>query len=267
MKVLITFIFSLFLALHTEGVNAQQISIEKPIIPDSVFIEEADTSFYEEDNRPKNKTSPYKAAQEQYFAQPIESQKVNKNSWEKAKEGIDYSDDAIEKKKKSTSNFAPNPIWAVIFEFLKWFFIIGAIVLLAYLILRFIGEGNIFGNRKRRIADPSVEIDLEHIEENLETAELDPLIKQAIANKNFALAIRLYYLAILKELHLKGDIAWQKDKTNRTYVGEMRQHRLFEPFRTLTTVFERVWYGSQNIDERSFSVLEPDFSSMLKSLR
>ena len=172
-----------------------------------------------------------------------------------------------ETQKTDKANTSVNPMWGVVFEFLKWFFIIGAVVLVAYLILRFVGEGNIFGTKKRRISDPSVKIDLEHIEENLDTAELDPLIRQAIADKNYTLAVRLYYLAILKELHIKGDIAWKKDKTNRTYLREMRENPFFEPFRNATSIFERVWYGSQSVDERNFTMIQPDFQNLLKSLR
>ncbi len=265
--------FILFMAstlLYTEGVIAQGFFEKKDIQPsveDSLDFNEMDTLENTITLLPKPKESPYAAAQQQYLSQPLESKSIDKTRWEQAKSGINYSSDKFEKQKKETNASGFNPMWGVLFEFLKWFFIIGAIALLAYLTIRFVGEGNIFGTKKRRIADPSVQIDLEHIEENLETAELDPLIHKAIADKNYSLAIRLYYLAILKELHLKGDIAWKKDKTNRMYVREMSQHRFFEPFRRTTTIFERVWYGSQMIDENRFILIQPDLQNLLKSLR
>ena len=254
---------------YTEGVVAQGLFEKKeiqPSAPDSLIFDETDTLENAIAIPQKRRESPYAAAQQEYLSQPLESKSIDKNRWEQAKSGINYSNDKIEKQKKVT-NTGFNPMWGVLFEFLKWFFIIGAITLMAYLIIRFVGEGNILGTKKRRIADPSVQIDLEHLEENLETAELDPLIHQAIADKNYTLAIRLYYLAILKELHVKGDIAWKKDKTNRIYVREMREHRFSEPFRSTTTVFERVWYGSQTIDENRFTLIQPDFQNLLKSLR
>jgi hypothetical protein len=265
--------FIFFLAsnlLFTEGGYAQGVfeknDIQPPSLPDSLVFDEVDTLENAITLPQERKESPYAAAQQEYFSQPMESKSIDKTRWEQAKSGINYSNDKIEKQKKQT-NTGFNPMWGVLFAFLKWFFIIGAIVLLAYLIIRFVGEGNIFSVKKRRIADPSVQIDLEHIEENLEIAELDPLINQAISDKNYTLAIRLYYLAILKELHIKGDITWKKDKTNRIYVREMREHRFFEPFRTTTTVFERVWYGSQMINEKRFVLMQPDFQNLLKNLR
>ncbi len=256
--------------LFTEGGYAQGLFKKKDIQPtleDSLVFNETDTLENAITLPQERRESPYAAAQQKYLSQPLESKNIDKNRWEQAKSGINYSSEKVEKQKKEIKTGGFNPMWGVLFEFLKWFFIIGAIALLAYLIIRFVGEGNIFGTKKRRIADTSVKIDLEHIEENLEIAELDPLINQAIADENYTLAIRLYYLAILKELHIKGDIAWKKDKTNRIYVREMREHRFFEPFRTTTTVFERVWYGSQTIDENRFTLVQPDFQNLLKSLK
>lgn len=268
---LISIIFIAFSVLYTEGGYAQGFFEKKdvqPSIPDSLIFDEMDVIDSATVLLSKNNKSPYSDAEKQYLSQPIESKNIDKMRWEQAKSGIDYSSDKLEKQKTDKTNNTPlNPMWVVVFEFLKWFFIVGAVVLVAYLILRFVGEGNIFGTKKRRISDPSVKIDLEHIEENLDTAELDPLIRQAITDKNFTLAVRLYYLAILKELHIKGDIAWKKDKTNRTYLREMRENPFFEPFRNATSIFERVWYGSQSVDERNFTMMQPDFQNLLKSLR
>jgi hypothetical protein len=271
-KIRFIILFLLSTVLYTEGVFAQGSFDKKdyqPIIPeDSLEISDLnDTSEYAPISpiSPKKRSNPYEAAEKKYLAEPIETAKVSPSNWEKAKAGIDYSSDKLNKPKEDNTSFNAN--WMVVFELLKWFFIIGAVVLLAYLILRFVGEGNIFGTKKRRISDPSVEIDLTEIEENLDTADLDPLIRKAIADGNYTLAVRLYYLAILKELHLKGDIDWKKDKTNRIYLREMRENRFFEPFRNTTSVFERVWYGNQTIDENKFEVIQPDFQSLLKSLR
>jgi hypothetical protein len=274
MKQLIFILFFATTMFYTEGGRAQGVfekkDIQPPPAPDSAGYydyNETDT-IGNTDILPikKQAKSPYTEAQKKYLAQPLESKNIDKNNWERAKAGIDYSSDKLKKEAtKTPTSF--NPAWGVLFEFLKWFFIIGAVVLLAYLILRFVGEGNIFGIKKRRISDPSVQIDLEHIEENLETADLDPLIRQAIADKNYALAVRLYYLAILKELHLKGAIDWKKDKTNRIYLREMRENPFFESFKNTTSVFERVWYGSQTIDERGFEIIQPDFQSLLKSIK
>jgi Domain of unknown function (DUF4129) len=260
-------VFLLFFGLYTEGsLRAQQPTImEKDMLADSTIFNENEVLDTAEDNRPR--VSPYKAAQEKYNSEAIQRRDVDAEKWRKATAGIDYSKDKEEKQTRQRSNSNNGALAGVFLELLKWFFIIGGVVLVAFLIFRFIGEGNIFNARSRKIGVVSEEIDLNNIEENLETAELDPIIKKAIAAKNFPLAIRLYYLAILKELTLAGAITWKKDKTNRIYVQEMQPHPLMETFRTVTAVFERVWYGDTALDEAGFVSIQPSFQNLLTETR
>ena len=55
----------------------------------------------------------------------------------------------------------------------------------------------------------------EKIEENIHESDLDKFIKQAESEEKYNLAIRLYYLAIIKELSLGKLIKWKRNKTNR----------------------------------------------------
>jgi hypothetical protein len=261
-------VFLLFFTVYTEGpLWAQKpIIVEENLSVDSADIYnsvENDTTY---DSRPR--VSPYLAAQEKYNKEAIDRRDIDGGKWRKATEGIDYSEDKIEKRtRQGRSGDGVGALAGGLLVFLKWFFIIGGVVLVAFLLYRFIGEGNIFNARSRKLGLTSEEIDLNNIEENLETAELDPIIKKAIAAKNFPLAIRLYYLAILKELTLAGAIVWKKDKTNRIYVREMQPHPLMETFRTVTAIFERVWYGDTPLDETGFQSIQPSFQNLLNETR
>jgi Domain of unknown function (DUF4129) len=265
--------FLYFLCFYTEGGLLAQN--QPPPVFDENFKADSATikSLMEEevedtagDYRPR--VSPYAAAQEKYNQETINQRNVDAEKWRKATAGIDYSDDKIEKQPlKSRDNSGTMALAGLFLELLKWFFIIGGTALLAFLIYRFIGEGNVFGMRSRKIAINSEEIDLDKIEENLEKVELDPIIKKAIAAKNFPLAIRLYYLAILKELTLAGAIIWKKDKTNRIYVQEMQPHPLMEKFRQVTGMFERVWYGDTALDETGFEEVRQPFENLLNETR
>ncbi len=263
-------VFLLFFSVYTEGpLWAQKPTIlEENLSVDSADIYnnvEGDTAV---DDREYPLISPYAAAQDKYNKEAIDRRDIDGEKWRKATEGIDYSADKVEKQKQRNSGGdGSNALAGVFLAFLKWFFIIGGVVLMAFLIYRFIGEGNIFDARSRKLGLASEEIDLNNIEENLETAELDPIIKKAIAAKNFPLAIRLYYLAILKELTLAGAIVWKKDKTNRIYVQEMQPHPLMETFRTVTAIFERVWYGDTPLDETGFQSIQPSFQNLLNETR
>jgi Domain of unknown function (DUF4129) len=267
-------LFLFFLCLYTEGgllAQKQPTILEKDFTVDTAAVndlleeEEEDTAG---DYRPR--VSPYAAAQEKYNQETINQRDIDAEKWRKATGGIDYSDDKIAQKpvrNRGNSNSGTMALAGLLLEFLKWFFIIGGIALVAFLMYRFIGEGNVFGTRSRKIAVNTEDIDLDTIEENLEKVELDPIIKKAIASKNFPLAIRLYYLAILKELTLAEAIIWKKDKTNRIYVQEMQPHPLMEKFRQVTGMFERVWYGDTALDEAGFEEVRQPFENLLTETR
>lgn len=270
-----TLIFSLFFLLNTEGVAQDVVDsittppIEKPL--ENTDGDDADDAEYEEALAKAEKA--YQDNLQKYYDENLQQKDFDKDAWHKATNGLDYTIEAEKEKEKekkrtnksqsSTANISPAFI-----AFLKWFFIVGAIVLLGYLIYRFVDGGNVFGNNSRRINLPSAGIDLEELEENLEQSDdIEPLIRKAIEKKEYAIAVRLYYLAILKELSLKNVIEFKKDKTNRTYVREMRTHTLHEPFKNMTTMFERVWYGDTRLDEATFMGIQPAFRDLLNQAK
>ncbi len=267
MRSFLSFLLScmLILAFYTEGVsqNTDQSvvvdSLSEPNVLDSLEEDVAGIDY-----------NQLKENEEKYGKEDIKQKDFDKESWQKAKAGLDYTikKDPKEQEKIRKNTTTPSPkLSGALVEFLKWFFIIGAIILIAFLILKFVGEGNILGKSGKKIYAPSVKIDLEQIEENLQNAELDPFIKQAIAQKQFSLAIRLYYLAIVKELSSSNAIEWKRDKTNMAYIREMRKNVLFEPFKHTTAIFERVWYGDSLLQESDFNMIQPVFQDLLNRTR
>lgn len=197
----------------------------------------------------------------QYYKQDIPTKNFDEEKWKNATNGLDYSVEP--EKPKSRINFPELNLNPAFLVFIKWFFIIAGVLVLAFIVLKFVNEGNIFSRQSRNIYPPSVSIDLEKIEDDLQNAEFNSLIQKAINQKQYALAIRLYYLATIKELNMVGAIKWKKDKTNSTYVREMRQHTLFEPFRHITGIFEQIWYGDRPLEEADFYSIQPVFKDVL----
>lgn len=254
-----------FFGVYTEG-GAQNPS---DAYADSLFVEDleiSDTSEMNLDEIPPVFRRNDNESIQKYYREDIQPKDFDTNDWKKATKDLDYTIEKEEEKPRSkkSPSFNLTPFW---FSFIKWFFIIGGVAILAFILLKFLGEGNVFGRQSRRVYAPSVGIDLERIEENLQNAEFDALIQQAISKKQFTLAIRLYYLAIIKELNITGAIKWKKDKTNSTYIREMRPHKLFDSFRHITSIFERVWYGDTAFGEADFYSIQPTFQDVLKEAK
>jgi len=207
------------------------------------------------------------------FAQAQDERAFDKTEWERVTKDIDYSSDTAKERKKKdekkreqggeagggSSRFFEGGNASGIMKFI---IIVLAVVVVALLLRSLLGLNKPKNKKIKKVQA----IDLERIEENIHEANLDDFIRQALEQQNFALAIRLYYLAILKELSLKNTIHWKKDKTNKDYLREMRQSDLFGDFRELTAIFERVWYGESPIQAREFHQLEPRFRRMIQQI-
>ncbi len=92
---------------------------------------------------------------------------------------------------------------------------------------------------------------------NAETEEVDQLnlqklIDDAIARKQYRLAVRFFYLKMLRQLSENQLIVFQTDKTNRDYLNEIESPELRDEFRDITRLFEYIWYGEFPIDEPLF---------------
>lgn len=135
------------------------------------------------------------------------------------------------------------------------------IALLAWIILSMTGG---IGPKNKRIK--SEDVTLENIEENIHETELEGFIRKALEKGDFPLAIRLYYLAVIKELSLKKIIKWKRDKTNGEYVREARKSKFIADFQELTLIFERIWYGGKTLDKAAFQQLEPKFKKLIQDI-
>lgn len=159
----------------------------------------------------------------------------------------------------------PSTFEIVAAPFFKFLLIVGGILLLVFLIMKLMNAENLFSQKNKKISQAKNHINLDNIEENLHESDLEGFIKQALSDKNYALAIRLYYLAILKELSLSGQIKWKKDKTNQEYLREMNGQNLKPNFQETTLIFERVWYGTGALTESIFQEIEPKFKAVLQA--
>ena len=133
-----------------------------------------------------------------------------------------------------------------------YIFIAGVIV---YVTLKLMGV-NFSGLYRKKNSN---EIPYETLGENIHAIDFADSIAGAITQKNYRLAVRLYYLKALKELTDREMIDWRINKTNRSYVYELNSPTLRPDFERITLQFEYAWYGDFPVDETQFLNIKNQF--------
>lgn len=109
-------------------------------------------------------------------------------------------------------------------------------------------------------------LEYETVIEDINELDYNTAIQEAIDQKNYRKAIRLYYLKSLKFLADKEIIQWQKDKTNKDYALEVADSNYATEFNEITRLFDFVWYGEFPIDQTLFNQTEDKFQRFINSL-
>lgn len=214
-----------------------------------------------------------------YQKESLKVKSFNKEEWKKAAGGMTYykKNKARKTKKKQTMNTGngtgtvapPTPREPSNFtfkDFAQTLLIFLAIVILAFVVFKVVAGDAVLVNKEIKRRKP---VSLAEIETNLQEADVEGFLKQALADKDYRLAIRLYYLAIIKELAAKGTIEWKKDKTNGHYMRELRSknHPKLKDFRAVTRIFEYVWYSDMAFDGGQFEEVRVNFKDLLASIK
>ncbi len=138
------------------------------------------------------------------------------------------------------------------------------LLVLLYLLIRFfinVNAQSLIHNRRNENM-----VSLSEDEHIIKNEDIQQLIQKAIAEKNYRLAIRYYYLNILKSMSNKEIISWEIQKTNYDYLNEIKALELKQPFTKITRLYDYVWYGDFGIDEPSFLKAQANFSDLHKKL-
>ncbi|RNC88555.1 MAG: DUF4129 domain-containing protein [Allomuricauda sp.] len=121
--------------------------------------------------------------------------------------------------------------------------------LIIYLLIRvLINEkfNSIFTKKAKSI------IDIELSEQHIENIDLDGLLKEALNQRDYRLAIRYQFLKLLKQLSQKNFIDWHFDKTNSDYQQEIETPDVKARFKEVAYIYDYIWYGEQEIDDTKY---------------
>jgi len=143
-----------------------------------------------------------------------------------------------------------------LFQTIPYLIIGGIIALIVWLFIKLNpGKGLNTKNNEQ-------EVYLSEEQEIIENKDIEALIKEAIALGDLRLAVRYYYLLILRELKNKQLISYEQEKTNEDYLKEIKETQIRYPFQRLTHLYDFVWYGNFAINPKQYKTAETDFITL-----
>jgi hypothetical protein len=105
------------------------------------------------------------------------------------------------------------------------------------------------------------------IEKNLILVDFEKLLQETLKSGNQRLAIRYYYLWILKRMSEKNIIEWHAEKTNTDYLYEIGSADLRTQFQYVSYLYNYIWYGEFDLTENTFNHAKKSFESTIQSLK
>jgi hypothetical protein len=231
-------------------------------------IEESVTAAMQTKEHTSNTVNPKLVSEKSgYTTEPLMGQRFDRAKWEEVVGSKDYSESETESKQKKelaesgnskfsrgkqrierkerndnqfeSKSISVNPSISFILNIIVYALAIGIIGYILFVIFKNVSlksKGKII--TKDTVNDPSTYI------ADIKELEIDRLLGEAKATGDYRLVIRLYFLGLLRKLDETGHIAWKRDKTNRDYLSELFPKKyFFDEVKTLTRVYEEVWYG------------------------
>ncbi|GAB3510707.1 hypothetical protein GCM10027442_19560 [Emticicia fontis] len=212
------------------------------------------------------------------FADKGNLSKAHVDSLKKSEEKLWYVDKfKIEKKpipkpipEEEEERREPSNIGEIIDDIIQvsvWIIIGLAIVGAAYLILKNLKGYKFKTNSKVQVTTEGMSEE-ELVIKNVNTADLSSQIEKCIQDKNYRLAIRYYYLWVMKLLNESQLIEFNIDKTNQDYTKELSKKNTLSKeklnlFIQCTHYYEYLWFGQFAISEPSFLKIEKNFKDFL----
>lgn len=195
------------------------------------------------------------------------SQEAYRDEWEELVEGVDYEEryKEIKREPKEIKERKQRSLPSMSLGFMKpliMVLVVAGLALLIFWVLK-----NFFNFFEEKVKDENIVRSVESLEDNLNTADFEGLLKRALDKGEYRLAIRIYYLKSIKLLDDLGMIKWKRDKTNGSYVREMLAYESGQNFSFLTRLYEEAWFGNHAIDHQMYQSAAPIFSSFISNLK
>ena len=96
--------------------------------------------------------------------------------------------------------------------------------------------------------------------------DFEKLIKNTLKSNEKRLAIRYYYLWLLKKMAEKEIIEWDAEKTNSDYLNEIQNPTQKDNFAYLSYLYNYIWYGEFELDENTFDRAIATFEKTIQTI-
>lgn len=140
--------------------------------------------------------------------------------------------------------------------------IYGVIILLVvYLIARaiFRKEGRwIFSKKIKIINDKDL-----YIASEVDIEQIDQLVLKYKGDGNYRMAIRYYFIWLLKQLAERNIIKLESDKTATDYAYEINDRATKNDFQYAAYLYNYIWFGEFDIDKTAFEAAEQAFKKII----
>jgi hypothetical protein len=147
-------------------------------------------------------------------------------------------------------------------QLLKWTFYI--LIAAGFLLLIFKGNITLLNFTTNTIVDESfTERTIIENETQLQKIDYLQLIAQAESDKNYRLAIRLFYLFVLKKFTDLTLIKFHIKKTNFDYCQEIINSKYYDSFKNCTHLYNQSWYGEFPVEELKYDRVKGEFNKLL----
>lgn len=103
--------------------------------------------------------------------------------------------------------------------------------------------------------------------EQISAVDFKEMIEKAVSDENYRLAIRYYYLLLLKSLDKDSLIRYDVEKTNYDYQEELSGSPFSEDFKRASYYYSYIWYGEFLIGEEEYKATSSVFTKILKQLK
>jgi hypothetical protein len=137
-------------------------------------------------------------------------------------------------------------------------------VALAFVFYKIFFSKNRLFQRERKEA---TEDDIQFVEKNLQSVDIQPYIQQAIDDKEWNKAIRYLHLLNLQILAQKEIIQWDYRKTNREFITEISNPTWKAEFEKTTELFNYIWFGDFTLSKEEFERYQADFIHFKNQIR